>query len=259
MKKRKQINLLAILILLLVILNYPFLDNLVKEIFFSGDYVIVDRVIDGDTVVISNESTRLLGINSPERGEIYYDEASVFLEEMVLNQSVRFKYGKDKKDMYGRLLAYLFSEEKNVNLELVKQGFANFYFPSGKDKYYEDFKEAWEDCIKENKNLCEKSNNNCAECIVLENFGYNKDVILKNVCGFDCDLSEFTIKDEGRKVFVFPEFVLEKNKQVEIKVNEGENTETTLFWSDEDYVWTRTGDTFFLRDNSGKLILWETY
>jgi len=30
-----------------------------------------------------------------------------------------------------------------------------------------------------------------------------------------------------------------------------------LFWKNEDYVWAKTGDTLFLRDGKGKLVLWE--
>jgi len=32
-----------------------------------------------------------------------------------------------------------------------------------------------------------------------------------------------------------------------------------LFWKGKDYVWTSTGDTLFLRDDEGKLVLWEMY
>ena len=84
-------------------------------------------------------SVRLLGINTPEKGEIYYGEAKEFLEYQVLNKTIRLENGKDKTDLYGRKLSYIFLGTKNINLELVKEGLANFYFPSGKDINYNDF------------------------------------------------------------------------------------------------------------------------
>ncbi len=84
---------------------------------------------------------------------------------------------------------------------------------------------------------------------------------MKNICNINCELTNWEIKDEGRKKFIFPVFILNAKNSVEIivsKENE-ENTDVKLFWIRKDYVWTRTGDTFFLRDNKGKLVLWENY
>ena len=260
-QKKKQILLLISLILILFIINYSFIDKALKEFLLDSETAVVERVIDGDTIVIDNKtSVRLLGINSPERGEPYYNEAKEFLEMIVLNKTVELKFGKDKYDMYHRILAYVFLRGENVNLELVDEGLANFYFPSGRDVYYDKFVRVWEKCIKMNENLCERSTDECAECIELKKFDYkNQIVVFYNKCDFNCELSGWKIKDEGRKNFIFPQFVLEKNKQVEIKAEEGTNTKSTLFWTGEEYVWTSSGDTLLLRDDDGKLVLWESY
>jgi len=253
--KNKQIIFLVFLIVLLFVINYSFLDLFLVKFFDESEKVIVERVIDGDTVVVNGTSVRLLGINSPERNEDYYSEAKNFLEDLILNKSVVLKFGKEKYDKYNRLLAYVFVEKKNVNLELIKEGFANFYFPSGKDNYYNEFKNAWENCLE---NLCEKSKDKCANCVKLKEFNYKKQIVIfEDICSFNCELTNWEIKDEGRKKFIFPKFIL-KNK-VEIKVGQGKNSENILFWERENYVWTDTGDTLFLRDNKGKLVLWESY
>ena len=260
-RKRRQLFLLIILIVLFFIINYPFLDNALEKFLQDKETVFVERVIDGDTIVIENKtSVRLLGINSPEKGEVYSEEAKEFLESLVLDKKIELEFGKDKYDRYHRLLRYIFVNGKNVNLELVKKGFANFYFPSGKDMYYENFKKAWEECIKSNKNLCEKSKDKCADCIEMKEFDYkNQVVVFYNKCGFDCELSGWEIKDEGRKKFIFPEFVLGDKNEMEVKVGDGKDNSNTLFWKTKTYIWTKSGDTLFLRDKKKGLVLWENY
>ena len=104
------------------------------------------------------------------------------------------------------------------------------------------------------------STDKCAECIELKEFdNENEIVIFYNNCEFDCSLDGWEIKDEGRKKFVFPEFILKTNKEIKIEVGEGIDENSVLFWRNEYYVWTNTGDTLFLRDDEGKLVLWERY
>src|SRR3989338_3837886 len=242
------------LIVFLIAINYSWLDSLVIDSFSDDEFVKVDRVIDGDTIKSNENSIRLLGINTPEKGEKYYREAKDSLNEKILNKTVRLEYGKDKKDRYNRTLAYIFLDNENINLKQVEQGFASYYFPSGKDVYYNDFKEAWENCIKENKNLCEKSADVCAKCIKLKEFNYDsQEAVFFNQCNFDCNLKDWRIKDEGRKKFIFPNFNLNSKKEVVVKVGEEEDNSEILFWKNEEYVWTKTGDTLFLRDSDGGL------
>ena len=130
---------------------------------------------------LNKSHVRLLGINSPEKGELYYDEAEKFLEGLILNKTIKLEKGREDKDKYGRLLRYIFINDKNINLKIVEEGLANFYFPSGKDVYYESFKEAWENCLKGNKNLCKKSVDKCSYCIELKKFDYqNQEIVFIN-------------------------------------------------------------------------------
>lgn len=255
--------LLAFLIILLFIVNYSYIDNFLVNNLLVYESDNVTRVIDGDTIETLNhsETIRLLGINAPEKGEKYSDKAKEFLENKILNKKIFLK--GDKKDMYKRTLSYIYVNNENINLELVKEGLANLYFPSRdyeNENYYNQFLDAWKDCIKENKNLCEKSQNKCANCIVLEEFNHeNQKIVLKNSCNFPCNLDDWTIKDEGRKKFYFSNFSLDSEEKVSIFVAEGMNNKNTLYWKDEKYVWTGSGDTLFLRDDEGYLVLWESY
>jgi len=254
--KKRDIILLIGLIAVLLIVDYPFIDDFLKKELITHETGIVERIVDGDTIKVENETIRLLGVNAPEKGSRYYDEARLFLLELLLNKTINLERGKEDTDMYARKLRYIFFQGENVNLRLVRQGLANYYFPSGKDKYYKDFQEAWEECIHRNINLCEKSRAKCSECIHIKEFK-EQELVLENSCDFDCGLRGWTIKDEGRKVSTFPQFILQK--QVKIMVGEEQNSLEVLYWKGEEYVWTNTGDTLFLRDNQGKLVLWESY
>ena len=86
MKKQKQIFLLVFLILLLFAINYSFLDKSLENFLTNYETGNVERVIDGDTIVLSNgEHIRLLGMNAPEttKKEKYSQEAKEFLKKLI--------------------------------------------------------------------------------------------------------------------------------------------------------------------------------
>ncbi len=256
--KTKQKIFLFFLFLLLIAVDYPFINNALKD--FVDDYEIglVEKITDGDTIVVNGSNVRLLGINTPERGERYYEEAKSFLESEILNKIVKLERTQEDKDRYGRKLRYVILENKNINEKIVRHSLANIYFPSGKDKNYNNMVRAWEDCIASGQGLCEKSTDYCARCIKIRELKPESDeIILENNCKFYCSIENWSLKDEGRKNFVFKNFLLEK--EVTIKVGNGTDSKSILFWSGEDYVLTRSGDSVFLRDKENMLVDWKNY
>ncbi|MFH1310803.1 MAG: thermonuclease family protein [Nanoarchaeota archaeon] len=234
--RKRDIILLIALILALFILNYPILDNTLNNFLDTRQEVFVNRVIDGDTIESNDTSIRLLGINTPERGELYYLEAKEFLEQLVFNKTVLLEFGKERYDKYYRTLAYVFLENENINIKMVENGFGNYYFPSGKDKHYSEFTKAWDSCINSNINLCEASSHKCASCIILKD-----SETLENICDFSCDITGWRIKAEGRNNTIFQEKTLGNGEEVSFELD-----------------LTETGDTIFLWDEKGKLVLWKS-
>jgi endonuclease YncB( thermonuclease family) len=96
----------------------------------------VTRVLDGDTIKVNWDSgeltIRLAGIDAPERskkkmgqGQPFSQQATKHLAGLVLNRSVDVKeYGVDR---YGRILGIVALEGKDINLEMLKMGFAEVY------------------------------------------------------------------------------------------------------------------------------------
>lgn len=90
----------------------------------------VSKVADGDTITLVDAQrkkykVRLFGIDSPESDQPYYHAAKDALSKLVDGKSV----GVDVKDTdkYGRVVGTVFVNGRNVNLEMVKLGYAWWY------------------------------------------------------------------------------------------------------------------------------------
>ena len=81
--KIKVIDTLILIFLFLAIisLNYSPVDKYLEQTFSVRTSVFIERIIDGDTIESDIGNIRLLGINTPERGEKYYNEARDFLKK----------------------------------------------------------------------------------------------------------------------------------------------------------------------------------
>jgi micrococcal nuclease len=112
----------------------------------------VTEVIDGDTIILATgEHIRLLGIDTPEKGECYYKEAKEFLSQLLTNKLIKLEKDKTNKDSYGRLLRYIYLDGTDINILLVRQGYAEAFnkYISTTSKYYE-IKQAERKAKKEN-------------------------------------------------------------------------------------------------------------
>ena len=108
----------------------------------------VVRVVDGDTLLLDRkERVRLIGVDTPETVdprrpvERFGKEASAFTKRMAEGEKVRLEYDQDRKDRFGRTLAYVYLEDGTfLNAEIVKQGYGHAYtrFPF---KYLDEFRD----------------------------------------------------------------------------------------------------------------------
>ena len=93
---------------------------------------VVTHIVDGDTLDVSTgERIRLIGIDTPERGQCGFGEAAAALAAMVDGREVVLVSGaRDDTDRYGRLLRYVEVDGVDANLEMIRSGWARSRYDS---------------------------------------------------------------------------------------------------------------------------------
>jgi endonuclease YncB( thermonuclease family) len=90
----------------------------------------VVRVVDGDTAYVldaarTQHKVRLQGIDAPERGQPFGKRSKEHLSDLIAGQDVVVDW--DKRDRYGRIVGKILDEERDVNLAMVRAGYAWWY------------------------------------------------------------------------------------------------------------------------------------
>ena len=109
---------------------YADISNIKEEVKFN-------KCVDGDTlkVTVGKEvkTVRFLAIDTPESVhpkkdvEVFGKEASDYTCKLVSNANklyLEYDKNSEKEDKYGRLLAYVYADDKMVQKELLKKGYA---------------------------------------------------------------------------------------------------------------------------------------
>jgi hypothetical protein len=95
--------------------------------------IVVTRVIDGDTVVVSSgQHVRLIGIDAPEVGSgPCATKATAKMAQLVLGRPVKLDTGaRTNTDKYGRLLRYVDTTQYDFGRVLIRAGLAKARYDS---------------------------------------------------------------------------------------------------------------------------------
>jgi micrococcal nuclease len=111
----------------------------------DGIVVPVADVVDGDTIEVlidgREEDVRYIGVDTPESVkpgspvECFGPEAGEYNERLVDGRQVRLDFGPERRDDYGRLLAYVYLGDRFVNAALVRGGYATTLTIAPNDRF----------------------------------------------------------------------------------------------------------------------------
>jgi endonuclease YncB( thermonuclease family) len=240
----------------------------------------VMRVIDGDTIEVildgKSYNLRYIGIDAPETGMPFAQEAAAANQSLVESQIVELERDISETDQHGRLLRYVYlNDEVLVNAELVRLGFAVplAYPPDTKHQNLINTKEQeakdagaglWAPATatptfsSTDLTILLEVDPECSQFNAPGNDNENKNeeyVCISNLGSGLVEMSGWSVHDEYGWIYQFPVFTLEIGSSVKIITGCGENTQGDLYWcKDETAVWNNDGDCVYLLDATGELI-----
>jgi micrococcal nuclease len=112
---------------------FAFLCSSFGNVVVKNDYSLtakVIKIVDGDTFDVLTQSNeviriRMNGIDCPERRQDYYQVCKDALSNYIFGCDVQLTvHGKDR---YKRTIADVFYQNKNINLLMIRNGFAWHY------------------------------------------------------------------------------------------------------------------------------------
>ncbi len=253
---------------------------------------IVDEVIDGDTLIVNSCKIRLALVDTPEAGEPGYSEAKQFTLNLcpVGSLVIVDQDNGQPRDIHGRIVAVIYAKGKCLNAELLFNGFARVLkeFCGVSEFSGEKWAQRY-GCkpqltptptltptvtmgptpspISTPTPIVLPSN-----CIVISLFHYDaagndnrnlndEYVVFMNTCPRSIDMTGWKVTDEGAKhIYIFPRFKLNGGAKVYLHSGQGTNNNLHLYWG-RSYgaIWNNDGDTLYLYDANGNLVLKKSY
>jgi micrococcal nuclease len=129
-----QLGSLVLLAIAVLLILRPWEDHGAKGSGPSAARAFVVRAVDGDTIEVRIggrlEDVRYIGVDTPETVkpdtpvQCFGPRASAFNHHLVERRWVRLVFGVERRDIYGRLLAYVYLGDRFVNASLARRGFA---------------------------------------------------------------------------------------------------------------------------------------
>jgi len=128
---------------------------------FDGEVV---EVVDGDTVTVQDDRKvryriRLAGIDAPESNQVFGTASRQNLQLLVGGRAVTVTW--HKRDKYGRIVGVIHVQERDINLEQIRSGFAWHYRRYAHEQSAEDrelYSQAEQEARSQRLGLWEKPN-----------------------------------------------------------------------------------------------------
>ncbi len=204
----------------------------------------VVRVIDGDTIEVNIGGrlyrVRYIGMDTLERGQVGYEEATLANAQLVSNRIVGLEKDVSETDRYGRLLRYVWVEESMVNAILVASGYAQVATYPPDVKYQNEFLELQRQARESGLGLWSTAKEPTPAPTPTPTKEVNVQITLifydgrvpyvesdeyvevKNLGSEPVNLAGWVLKDisEGYPLLTFPSYILKPGESIRVYTNE---------------------------------------
>ena len=230
--------------------------------------IAVLQVIDGDTCRLEDgRYVRYLGIEAPEEGDPHAKEARLANNRLVGGKTVRLEFGRSRQDKYDRLPAYVFVDDTFVNETLLHQGFVHLRHPVAK-RYRARLQRAQDEARAAGVGIWAPAATGHSIALAFVHANARGDdrrnlndefIVVENQSQHSIDLNGWTVSDAANHRYLFSNFTLASKAKVTLRTGLGVPTERELFWGSRSPIWNNKGDTVFIRDSQGYLVLSYVY
>jgi micrococcal nuclease len=219
----------------------------------------VTDVIDGDTLDLDDgQRIRLIGVNTPERDQPYYEEARGFLQGRVEGKQVEIEYDVERTDQYDRTLAYLWLGGVLVNQEILTQGYANSLIFPPNQRYEEFFLLAEQSAQDAGIGLWRPAEHTVNIRTIRYDAAGNDDenlndewIEFQNKGTEAVNLEGFTLEDAASNNYTFGAVTIAPEQILKLYSGCGADVSNALYWCSDGSIWNNNGDTAILRDTEG--------
>ncbi len=236
------------------------------------------EVVDGDTLDVDGPggelTVRIVGINAPEAGECFADEATDALDELVAGEDLVLVVDRSDVDRFGRALRYVETTDGvDVGAELVAGGFAIARRFPPDDARADEYAELQREAEGERRGLwapdaCGPAT--AADIAVEINADAPGDdaqnlngewVRFVNRGTEPVDLDGWEVADESASHrYRFSDLRLDPGSSVTLFSGCGTDDDARRYWCvSGSAVWNNSGDTVFLRDGRGNIVVSSSY
>ncbi|WP_136717571.1 lamin tail domain-containing protein [Halorientalis salina] len=283
-------------------------DGNTTAVLASSHSVTVTTVVDGDTIKVrfangTTDTVRLLGVDTPETnaenspgefegvpdteaGRACLREAghnaTRYMTRTLLGETVQISTdaAADGRGYYGRLLAYVAHDGKNINYRLVDSGRARVYDSqfTQSDRFYAAEARAQDNrtgvwrCVDDPQLVADGGTTEDTPGSVVvarihadaagddrENLN-DEYVVLANRADSTVDLSGWTVSDDAGATYTVPEGTeLSGDSRLTIRTGSGTDTDGERYWGYGRPVWNNDGDTVTVRAANGTVMAQRTY
>ena len=237
-------------------------------------------VVDGDTLYVAGSAgeleVRVIGVNTPESGECFFDEATDALADLVEGTDLVLVADRSDVDQFGRALRYVETVDGvDVGAALVEGGFAIARRYPPDDARADAYAALQREARRAGRGLwasdaCGAGDVDDVDIGVEVNADAPGDdgenlngewVVFTNLGAAPVDLDGWEVADESASHrYEFADLRLAAGAEVSLLSGCGRDDDTTRHWcASGSAIWNNSGDTVFLRDANGNIVVAYSY